>query len=295
MKPIYPSISLLLSLLIMSGESRAQDNVQVLDSSYTIAYTSKGVVKIYSSDKEGISNIKSIKTKGDYLALSPDGNTFAFRIYLDGGKTWSIYTMNIDGTNIERLTHAKNKWDSAPAWTPDGDKIAFAREYKDSEGVWQAEIWIMNSDGSERTQIKSLKGSNPYFTPDGKIVFSSEHKDKKSEISIADFDGSNVIHLTNNAAEEWHPDVSPDGKQIAFMSNRDGNYEIYVMNIDGSDQKRLTFNNAGNWHPSWSPDGVKIIFSSSSTDKESHIYMMNKDGSSVQKIISHGRKGIFQR
>jgi TolB protein len=73
MKSIYPSISLLLSLLMMSCVSHAQNDLPVLDSPYTIAYTSKGVVKIYSSDKEGKSNIKIIDTDGDYLALSPDG------------------------------------------------------------------------------------------------------------------------------------------------------------------------------------------------------------------------------
>ena len=182
-----------------------------------------------------------------------------------------------------------------PEWTPDGKKIAFAREYKDSEDVWQAEIWIMNQDGSERTQIESLNGSNPYFIPDGRIVFTSEYKDKKGEISIADIDGTNIIHLTDNEAEEWHPEVSTDGKQIVFMSNRDGNHEIYIMNIDGSNQKRLTFNNVGNWHPSWSPDGSKIIFSSTNKDKKSHIYIMNNDGSSVKKILSHGRKATFLR
>jgi len=295
MKSIGTSIYLLLSLLVVSCEIHAQDDSPILDTAYSIAYTSKGLIKIYSSDNKGKSNTKVINRKGDYLALSPDRKSYAYRVYHDGGKTWSIHTMNNDGTNSKRLTHAKNMWDSAPAWTPDGKKIAFAREYKDSKGAWQAEIWMMNPDGSERTQIKSLRGSNPYFTPDGRMVYSSEHKNKKSEISIADIDGSNIIHLTDNEAEEWHPDVSPDGKRIVFMSNRDGNYEIYVMNIDGSNQRRLTFDNVDNWHPSWSPDGSKIIFSSSNKNRESHIYIMNKDGSSVKKIFSHGRKAIFLR
>ncbi|MTI29356.1 TolB family protein, partial [Xanthovirga aplysinae] len=194
------------------------------------------------------------------------------------------------------LTHAKNKWDSAPAWTPDGKTIAFARQYKDSEGIWQYEIWIMNSDGSEPTQIKSLKGCGPYFTPDGRIVFYSEWINKKSEIYIADIDGKNIIKLTDNEAQDWHPDVSPDGKQIAFMSDRDGNFEIYVMNIDGSNQKRLTNNDVDDWYPSWSPDGSKIIYSPHMDyEKDKHIYVMNKDGSSVKKIISNSGYAVFQR
>ena len=105
------TVSILIFLLGFRAFCQNMDKSK--PTSYTIAYTSKGVAKIYSSDKEGKSNIKSINTKGDYLALSPDGKTFAFRVYHDDGKTWSIHTMNSDGTNSKRLTHAKNKWDSA--------------------------------------------------------------------------------------------------------------------------------------------------------------------------------------
>ena len=145
----------------------------------------------------------------------------------------------------------------------------------------------MNSDGSGLTQIKPLQGGGPYFTPFGRILFHS--KTQFSEICIADMDGSNIMKLTNNTAEDWHPEISSDGKQIAFMSDRDGNREIYIMNSDGSNQKRLTFNAADEfWYPSWSPDGSKIIFSSYDENEEKHIYMMNKDGSSVKKIIANG-------
>ncbi len=264
---------------------------------YTIAYTSKetGNVEIYSGNVEGKPTIKRTNQNGGYVAWSPDGKQFAFYGKYDDRKTWSIHTMNIDGTNRKRLTYAKNKWDNAPDWSPDGKKIVFAREYKDSKGVWHPEIWIMNSDGSEQTQIKSLKGSNPYFTPDGSIVFSWEFEDKSSAISIADIDEKNITHLTHNSAKEWHPEVSPDGRQIAFMSDRDGNFEIYVMDIDGSNQKRLTYNDVDDWYPSWSPDGSQLIFSTATGEKRKDrtIYIMNADGSSIRPIIEGGSQAAW--
>ena len=291
MKSICSSIPLLLSLLIINYPSHAQDDSPVLDSSHIIAVSGAGS-KIYLTDREGQSSINIPNVTGDYVTWSPDGKKIAVRQYHDDGKTWSIHTMNSDGTNWKRLTHEKNKWDSVPAWSPDGKKIVFAREYKDPEGVFQAEIWLMNADGSKQTQIESLKGSNPHFTPDGRIVFSSEFNDKKSEISIANIDGSKVIQLTDNEAEEWHPEVSPDGKHIAFMSKRDGNQEIYVMNSDGSNQKRLTFNNVGDSFPSWSPDSSEILFTHFA-DTGWDIYIMNKDGSLSRKILS-GRDAMFK-
>ncbi|WP_299217422.1 DUF5050 domain-containing protein [uncultured Aquimarina sp.] len=263
--------------------------------SYTIGYSSKesGDGEIYLTDIEATSKIRVTNRPGNdgYIAWSPDGERIASYAYHDGRKTWSIHTMNIDGTNRKRLTHAKNKWDSSPTWSRDGKKIAFARGYKGTEGVWQEEIWIMNSDGSEQAQVKPLNGGGPYFTVNGRILFHS--KTNSSEICLANIDGSNIIQLTNNNAEDWHPEVSPDGKQIAFMSNRDGNHEIYVMSIDGSNQKRLTFNDVRDSIPTWSPDGFQIMYTSHDVDGNAHIYIMNKDGSSVKKIINNASGAVW--
>ncbi|MEO9513273.1 MAG: DUF5050 domain-containing protein [Flavobacteriaceae bacterium] len=280
-------VTFLLGITVFGQESTSSKSTI-----HSIAYTAmpSGIIKTYQNDDTSKPTMISTHQKGGYVAWSPNGKQIVFYAKYDNRKTWSIHIMNSDGSHRKRLTHEKNVWDSAPAWSPDGKKIVFTRGYKNSEGVWQAEIWLMNPDGSEQTQIKALRGSNPYFTPDGRIVFSSEHPDKKSEICIADVDGKNIVQLTHTEADEWHPDVSPDGKQIAFMSNKDGNYEIYVMDIDGTNQKRLTNNDTNDWYPSWSPDGSKIAFSkvigAERTDRA--IYMMNNDGSSMEKIIARG-------
>lgn len=257
---------------------------------YEIAYASKASRdgEIYITDKHGKSKIQITDREGNdgYAAWSPDGEQIACYAYHDGRKTWSIHTMNTDGSNRRRLTHATNKWDSAPAWSPDGKKIAFGRAYPDGEGVWNHELWIMNVDGSDQQQLMSLDGGAPSFTPEGRIVFHSSPN--TSEICIADQDGSNREQLTSNEAEDWHPEVSPDGKEIVFMSDRDGNHEIYVMNIDGSNPRRLTNNDVRDATPTWSPDGTQILFTSNEPgEEERNIYLMNKDGSDLRKLIEN--------
>lgn len=112
------------------------------------------------------------------IAISPDGSKVALTYNQDGN--WEIHTMNIDGSNRQRLTstplqvvadrHKENnqplttaegfrtmsraqpegmpmlRWNNAaPAWSPDGSQIAFMT---DRMGKW--EIWIMSADGSNQ-------------------------------------------------------------------------------------------------------------------------------------------------
>jgi Tol biopolymer transport system component len=79
---------------------------------------------------------------------SPDGSKIAFWSSTrssDGGNT-DIFTMNADGTGVERLTGG-NSLDESPAWSPDGTKIAFW-SYRDGD----PDIFVLNADGSGRAR-----------------------------------------------------------------------------------------------------------------------------------------------
>lgn len=288
------ALSIWVSLLVIITITSCQYYGKSTSMPYEIAYTSKesGNIEIYLGENDGKSNIKSTNNNGGYVAWSPDGKRIAFYAKYDERKTWSIHTMNRDGTNKKRLTHVKDYWDNSPTWSPDGSKIAFARAYKDSSNVRQYEIWIMNADGTNQQQIKGLSGGGPHFTLDGSILFHSQPN--PSDIFIADMDGGNLVQLTHNGAEDWHPEVSPDDTQVAFMSDRDSVHQIYTMNIDGSNQKQLTNQTFDCWYPSWSPDGAQLIFVTGDPDKEERlIYVMNKDGSGMRKIIDNGSQVVW--
>ncbi len=107
--------------------------------------------------------------------ISPDGSRIVDSYWQDGH--WEVHTMNIDGSNRQRLTTTpltviadktklvseevmgqerfvvqENPWwnHAGPTWSPDGSKIAFLT---DRSGQW--EIWIMNADGSDQRPMFS--------------------------------------------------------------------------------------------------------------------------------------------
>tara|TARA_Y100000817_G_scaffold294564_1_gene268568 strand:+ start:354 stop:1253 length:900 start_codon:yes stop_codon:yes gene_type:complete len=103
-------------------------------------------------------------------AWSPDGTKIAFatlRHYDDDGceRCIEIYSMNIDGSGLTRLTDSSslslipfvitevNRQQKKPRWSPDGTKIAF-ESYRTNK--W--EIYVMDADGSNQTQITTYAG-----------------------------------------------------------------------------------------------------------------------------------------
>ena len=62
--------------------------------------------------------------------------------------------------------------DQSPAWSPDGDRIAFM-----SIVDWNWDIYVVNADGTEQTRLTDDPGldSSPSWSPDGqKIAFLSK-------------------------------------------------------------------------------------------------------------------------
>ncbi|PID57428.1 hypothetical protein CSB45_07875 [candidate division KSB3 bacterium] len=125
----------------------------------------------------------------------------------------------------------------------------------------------------------------------GKIVFQSD-RDGDWEIYAMNVDGSHLIQLTDNPAQDRYPVWSPDGQRIVFESNRGGSFDIYVMQADGSGQQRLTDHPANETNPAWSPDGLQIAFDSDRASNR-EIYVMPADGSTVQALTTGFGKNIL--
>ena len=208
-------------------------------------------------------------------AWSPDGSKIAFVSRRTGSD--EIYVMNADGSGLTKLTSTTGT-DRAPAWSPDGSKIAW-----ESSRDGNDEIYVMNADGSAETNLTKhfADDSHPAWSPDGsKIAFHSDRDANKGyEVYVMKPDGTNVVNLTNNAADfDARPAWSPDGSKLAFVSSRDGNLEIYMMNANGSGQTRLTSHPELDSYPEWSPDGSSIAFRSDRTGNI-EVYVMLANGS----------------
>ena len=183
-----------------------------------------------------------------------------------------------------QLTSGKD--DEQPALSPDGTKIAFAREVGD-----RVQIFTMNTSGGNVVQLTTT-GENamrPAWLPGSgaRIAFhSSRTGSKGKDVYVMNADGTSPVNITNASGDDVTPAWSPDGTKLAFASNRTGQFEIYTMTSTGATQKALTNDKRTDIEPAWSPDGMKLTFSSnratSGTSNGQEIYVMGSDTGNKQ-------------
>jgi Tol biopolymer transport system component len=167
------------------------------------------------------------------------------------GLITSIYAMNPDGSDVNRITNTFPASDQAPAWSPDGARIAFYT----NEGGIGLHIALVNADGTGRTGLapNTALGVNPAWSSDGTRIAFSSTRDGNGEIYVMNADGTGQVRLTTNSLFDDNPSWSADGTKIAFERNLSGQDEVFVMNADGTGETNLTNNNPGpsDSQPNW--------------------------------------------
>jgi TolB protein len=147
--------------------------------------------------------------------FSPDGNWIVFETHkLDEEEHGLITKYKLDGTSpYINLTSAGDDC-KQPNWSPLGDKILYQKE---ENGQW--DIWIMDTDGSNKTKITNFAGSktDAVFSADGQfIIFSSDYNVELANIYKAPVSGGSQTRITNYQGYDGAPSISPDGTKIIF-------------------------------------------------------------------------------
>ncbi|HYR11293.1 MAG TPA: hypothetical protein VEQ60_26160 [Longimicrobium sp.] len=160
--------------------------------------------------------------------VARDGRMVAVR---GGGEANAIVLADADGREVRTLVAAApNVWWSAPRWSPDGARIAVARQR--TGGMY--DVVVLDSAGRvvrELTEDRALD-MNPAWSPDGRYVLFSSDRTGISNLYAYDLTAGRLLQVTNVLTGASQPDVSPDGRWIAFAWYRSDGWHIARIPYD---------------------------------------------------------------
>jgi len=102
--------------------------------------------------------------------LSPDGRFLAYVAKPPGAQVYGLYLLDLE-TNVERLLVQMSQDVFFPSWSPDGTKLVFTGiQEKDN---WDLFVVEVESGQVRRLTTDSAMDVNPYWAPNGLIIFNS--------------------------------------------------------------------------------------------------------------------------
>jgi Tol biopolymer transport system component len=194
-----------------------------------------------------------------------------------------IYVMNADGANQTRLTFNAAD-DGDPAWSPNGQKIAFS---SDRDG--DLDVYTMNADGTGVAQLTDDPEADfsPAWSPDGSKIAFVRINDGAGDIGVMNSDGTGQTNITSHPADDHSPAWSVTNR-IVFQTNRDGDDEIVTMGPDGTSLMQLTDNEVADYMGDWAATGSLIYFTRDPQGAEpTEIGVMNADGTNQTRLTTN--------
>jgi Tol biopolymer transport system component len=172
-----------------------------------------------------------------------------------------LFRQRIGGKAVNLTESAAD--DSEPAFSPDGNFIAFRSE-RDGGG-----LFLMGATGESVRRLTDT-GYDPAWSPDGKeIVYATAAGDDPRDwgthsqlwrIEVANPSRRHLVTDVDGVQPSW----SPGGQRVAFWSvpTGGGQRTLWTVPVSGGKPVRVTDDTSYNWSPAWSPDGRYLYFAS---------------------------------
>ena len=225
--------------------------------------------------------------KESWPAFAPDGDQVAFAWSGEKYDNTDIYVTLVGSTDVRRLTTDAAD-DVAPAWSPDGRRIAFLRKSGHS-----ARIHVTSALGGSDAKLGDfpvgvleiegeLIGAQITWSPDGRSIVAG--RDPRVETSVpaglyvipVDGEDPRPITRPQPPAIDLDPAFSADGRRLAYLSCSSGSGRslswllpdhcaVRMMDVDGSAipasaSRALTTQPVDPSGLAWNRDGTSIIF-----------------------------------
>jgi Tol biopolymer transport system component/predicted Ser/Thr protein kinase len=237
----------------------------------------------------------------DRIILGGGGN-LAFVSDRGDGKTLQIWTMDIfmDNQSLifhgepRQLTHTEGD-KNQPAWSPDGNQIAFVAPGGGRNGL---DIWVMKADGSDVTNLTNKPGDefDPAWSPDSTLIAYTKPTEEDSPLLYLMRRNGSDVQLLSELYQESQATWSADKHWLVYVISAQGHEYLYMRGIQGGSLVPVAFDLDSYFgrlgevsHPVFSPDGDWIAYIRRDFSR-SFVYTVNFEsrGNDIQQLTTSG-------
>jgi Tol biopolymer transport system component len=228
-----------------------------------LSWTPDGHDLVYAANREGGQRVWRLPAYGGsprlitmvgrqsrYPVVAPAGNRL---LYTDSHSVSAIWKAAIgpEGTATDdRAVVRSTGREFAPAWSPDGKKIADISDQTSSD-----ELWISDADGGNRVQVTHFDGPRvrrPMWSPDGKTLLLTVSGERGPDLYTVPAQGGTPTRILLGASGgSW----SHDGKSIFYQTRG----QIWRAAANGGSPTQLT-KERGVSDPAESADGKYVFY-----------------------------------
>ena len=173
-----------------------------------------------------------VREAGGSIAWRPDGKAIAYARTRDTRAGYfydDLYEVDLESGKSRRLTRDQRA--TAPAYAPDGSRIAFVRQDDGSTNLFLLDP----GTGLTRPVTRFADGtqvSDPVWRPSGEWIYFARSARHGRDLYRVRPDGTDLSVVLATDADERSPAFGPDGRTLHFASDRSGIFNLYRLDLD---------------------------------------------------------------
>jgi TolB protein len=188
-------------------------------------------------------------------AWSPDGQWLAYVSFEN--RVSAVYVQRVR-SGERRLISARVGVNSAPAWAPDGNRMALT--LSGSSGNLDIYILDLRTQGLTRLTDDPAVDTEPCWSADGNALYFTSDRAGSAQIYRIDPNSpKRVQRVTFGASYAARPRLSPDGRKLAFLTRDGNNFRIAIQDLP-SGTVTLLSRGMLDESPSFAPNGAVVIY-----------------------------------
>jgi Tol biopolymer transport system component len=218
------------------------------------------------------------------VSVVPRGTIAAYSMVMLTGQSASIYTLDLDGSNLRKVVQSEigpgYNVEAPPVWSTDGKTIFYHDGRVDARFLKAVDVATGTSRRLATAGNQLQDEAWPARSPDGQWLYFNGSKYADAVLFRIRTDGTGREQVSPAAPRQFRPSLSRDGTRVAGVNDlgisRPGPIEMMTLSTKTM-QQLFVFGIA----PAWSPNDDRIAFVTGAGE----IRVVNADGTGLRTVV----------